>query len=165
MVMIHVATPPCISHLHNDRKITHTAAIPQGLQQIFCISQVLQLVEETEVCGRGTACGSAQWNTWDKLWLKTSQKRLQSIKLFLLKTFYRTKSIIWCSRVLYFIRILWRRIEYCIFTIQISKYTTTKTKQTYSAFIPCNIDHNVNKAKQIKQRSTKNILQIKSNIQ
>lgn len=100
MVMIHVITPSYVGHLHNDRIITHTAAILQGLQQIFCISQVLQLIEETEVCGRGTTHGSAQWNMWDKLWLKTSQKRLQSITSFLLNIFYRTKSIVCSSRVL-----------------------------------------------------------------
>lgn len=52
MVMIHVVTLSYVGHLHNDRIITHTATILQGLQQIFCISQVLQLIEETEVCGR-----------------------------------------------------------------------------------------------------------------
>lgn len=38
------------SDLHDDRTFTHIACIIQGLQQILCISQVLQLIKEAEVC-------------------------------------------------------------------------------------------------------------------
>lgn len=38
------------SDLHDDRTFTHIDCFIQGLQQIFCISQVLQLIKEAEVC-------------------------------------------------------------------------------------------------------------------